>query len=197
MNPEQYQFIKQILEKVYDIEANKQLPFIEESCQSRPELIPIIVEMLEIGQSEQAKKLDKPAIHNHITNIGLHNVKNDEILPKGTSINDYIIIEQIGSGGMGNVYSAKQSFPAERTVAIKLLKSIPDFRFFESESHMLAQLNYPNIATLYEVDKTPDGQYFIAMEYIDGDNILKWCDTQNLDVNSRIKLFQQLCSGIS
>ena len=197
MNPEQYQFIKQILEKVYNIEANNQLSFIEKACQSRTELIPIIVEMLEIGQSEQAKKLDQPAIHNHITNIGLHNVKNEEILPKGTSINDYIIIEQIGSGGMGNVYSAKQSFPAERIVAIKLLKSIPNFQFFESESHILAQLNHPNIATLYEVDKTPDGQYFIVMEYIDGYDIIKWSDNHKLDLNSRIKLFQQLCSGIS
>lgn len=197
MNPEQYQFIKKILNEVYELDREEQKSHIETSCQSCPELIPTLMQMLELADSEQSRKMEKPVIEDHVISNYPDQNKEEGVLPAGTQINHYVIIEQIGAGGMGNVYSAQQKYPAERKVAIKLLKLKPNQQFLISETQILAQLNHPNIATLYEIGKTEDEQYFIAMELIEGEDILIWCNERKYNIKTRIGLFQQLCLGIS
>ncbi len=92
----------------------------------------------------------------------------------GAKISHYEIIEQIGQGGMGIVYKAKDT-KLDRFVALKFLtknvgSSESDRQRFMIEAKAAATLNHPNICTIYDVSEF-EGQLFIAMEFIDGETL--------------------------
>ncbi len=123
----------------------------------------------------------------------------DDKLPK---INGYRILETLGKGGMGIVYLAEQEKPITRLVAIKLINVSQDHdgeirKRFESEIQALGIINHPNIANVYEVGKTNNGQNFVAMEYVPGFMITRFADEKKLDINARVKLFMQVCDAIT
>jgi serine/threonine protein kinase len=93
----------------------------------------------------------------------------------GNTVSHYKIVEQIGEGGMGIVYKAEDT-KLGRTVALKFLQNKglgdKDQRDrFVREARTVATLNHPNICTVHEIDES-DGDIFIAMEYVDGTNLL-------------------------
>ncbi len=84
----------------------------------------------------------------------------------------YVLSECIGSGAMGAVYRA-DDLDLGRIVALKFLRTEmlhgqENERRFEREGGVLAQLNHPSIATIYDRKRTDDGQAYIVMEYVDG-----------------------------
>ena len=92
----------------------------------------------------------------------------------GTKILQYEIVEQLGEGGMGVVYKAKDT-KLDRFVALKFLtknigSSDSDRQRFMQEAKAAATLNHPNICTIYDVVEH-EGQLFIAMEFIDGETL--------------------------
>ncbi len=91
----------------------------------------------------------------------------------GKRIGAYVIIREIGQGGMGTVYlAARADGYFEKQVAIKLLKrgvaNEEVLRRFRSEREVLARLDHPNIARLIDAGTTDDGLPYFVMEYIDG-----------------------------
>jgi len=89
----------------------------------------------------------------------------------GQTLGHYRILEEVGSGGMGVVYRARDD-QLERDVALKVLPSgtLSDDgsrRQFRKEARALAKLSHPNIETIYEFD-TQDGIDFLVMEYLPG-----------------------------
>src|SRR5581483_5614324 len=83
-------------------------------------------------------------------------------LAPGTLLGRYAILNLIGTGGMGEVYKARDT-RLNRTVAIKVSKDRFSDRF-EREARIIASLNHPHICSLYDV-----GPDYLVMEYIDGD----------------------------
>jgi len=196
-----YQFIKNILLDVQDLNKEEQMAYVKKACSEKPEMISQLLNMLNLGDSEIAQEMEKPAILEHMPEVDTQpssvEPALDKLLSAGTVLSHYKIIEKIGAGGMGNVYSAQQKHPAERQVALKLLKKTPNQISIINETKILARLNHPNIATLFEIDKTKEDHYFIAMELIKGEDILSWCRNKKYSNLHVIKLFQQLCSGIT
>lgn len=95
-------------------------------------------------------------------------------LQTGTKLGPYEILAALGSGGMGEVYRAKDT-RLNRTVAIKVLpshlSSNPDLRQrFEREARTVSSLNHPHICTLHDIGHQ-DGIDFIVMEYIEGETL--------------------------
>ncbi len=115
-------------------------------------------------------------------------------------ISGYRFIRKIGEGGMGVVYLAEQLEPINRKVALKLLRTTQfdqqAAERFESERRFMATLHHPNIASVYAAGSTANSQPFVAMEWIDGISITRYCDDHQLPIRARLKLFQKICDGV-
>ncbi len=125
----------------------------------------------------------------------------DETPMVGRQVGIYRIVRELGRGGMGAVYLAERNDKKfEQRVALKLLKSEMNSaelrRHFEQEREILASLNHPNIALLLDAGTTEDNTPFIAMEYIDGLPIDKYCDENGYGVRQRTELFRTVCSAV-
>jgi WD40 repeat protein len=87
------------------------------------------------------------------------------------SLEGYTLLRQIGRGGFGVVYLARQTFP-ERVVAVKLLHAgatdAAQAERFEREASMLARLDHGNVVRVLAGGKSADGRLFLALEYVDG-----------------------------
>lgn len=118
----------------------------------------------------------------------------------GERINDrYRIEQQIGSGGMANVYRAHDEI-LNRTVAIKVLRS--EFshneqfiRRFEREAHAATSLNHPNIVAIYDVGDERD-IYYIVMEYVDGMTLKQYLQEEYISVDEALRIMGQICDAI-
>ena len=125
------------------------------------------------------------------------------ILPLSVSseiIGNYRILQNLGVGGMGEVYEAEQIKPIKRRVALKIIKWGMDTKQvvarFESERQALALMNHPNIAKVFEAGATEQGRPYFAMEYVKGISINEYCDKHKLSTSERLELFIQACEGI-
>lgn len=119
----------------------------------------------------------------------------------GRKIGQFQIVEELGVGGMGTVYKAKDT-RLNRYVAIKalhphVLRDSQAYRRFKNEAQISAQLSNPNVATLYDFIKEKEQSYLI-MEYIDGVTIEDRLKSEGaLSVGETIKLAKQILSGLS
>ena len=113
----------------------------------------------------------------------------------------YRLDRRIGRGGMGDVWLASRADGQfEQRVAIKLVRSglCAELLFtrFQQERRFLARLNHPNIARLIDGGVSSDGRPYLAMEYVEGEPILDFCEHRHLDLGARIHLFRQLCGAV-
>jgi eukaryotic-like serine/threonine-protein kinase len=185
-NPD-WQKIKEVFNQTLDLPQDKRETFLANLDTS------IRNEVLElIKSSEQAENfINEPAAVDF--NFG-------QELAVGTVIDNYRIIKSIGFGGMGAVYLAERTDLGQK-VAVKLIKRGMDTREvlkrFNLERQILSRLNHPNIAGLLDAGSTEDGLPYFVMEYIEGETIIKFCDSHQFDINERLELFQKACSAIS
>ncbi len=118
----------------------------------------------------------------------------------GTRIGPYQLVRQLGEGGMGVVYQARQLEPIRRDVALKVIKPGMDSRQviarFESERQALALMDHPNIARVFDAGATPAGLPYFVMELVDGVPITRYCDSKRLTIRQRIELFIPVCQAI-
>jgi len=102
---------------------------------------------------------------------------------------------------MGNVYRAKRIEGGfDQTVALKLIKygmgNAEAIRRFESERSILARLQHPNIARLTDGGLTDKGRPWFAMEYVEGETLLSYCDRLDLPVKQRLGLFLDVTEAV-
>jgi serine/threonine protein kinase/tetratricopeptide (TPR) repeat protein len=115
-------------------------------------------------------------------------------------IGPYLILEPLGEGGMGVVYLAEQQEPLRRRVALKLMKRVMNsdsvLARFQSERQVLAMMNHPGVARVFDAGETADGRPYFVMEYVQGTPITAYCDRHQLSVAARLSLFVQVCEAI-
>ena len=119
----------------------------------------------------------------------------------GTEIDRWQLLERIGSGGMGVVFLAERTDGnLEQRAALKIIKRGMDtdhvVQRFRQERQILAKLEHPNIARVYDGGVTVDGRPYFVMEHVDGLPITTYCDTNKLGIEQRLKLFQRVCDAV-
>ena len=125
----------------------------------------------------------------------------DSGITAGAKVAGYRLLRELGRGGMSTVWLA-QRIDAElkREVALKLPflhLPLPDLELrFARERDILAGLNHPNIARLYDAGVTADGQPFLVMEYVDGVPLTDFCNRQALTITQRLTLFGQVIDAV-
>jgi eukaryotic-like serine/threonine-protein kinase len=119
----------------------------------------------------------------------------------GRRIGSYKIVRQIGRGGMGSVFLAVRADDEyQMRVAIKLIKRGMDSDFivrrFRNERQILASLDHPYIGRLLDGGTTNDGLPYFVMEYVEGQALPYYADTQRLSIPERLRLFLKVCSAV-
>ncbi len=118
----------------------------------------------------------------------------------GTMIGAYRLVERIGEGGFGTVWSAQQTQPIVRQVAIKLIKPGMDTRQviarFEQERQSLARMDHPNIARVYDAGATESGRPYFVMELVRGEPILGYCNRRRIALRNRLALFAEIARAV-
>jgi cephalosporin-C deacetylase-like acetyl esterase len=121
-------------------------------------------------------------------------------LEAGTRLGPYEIVSPLGAGGMGEVYSARDT-RLDRTVAIKILpahlSSDPDLRArFEQEAKSISHLQHPNICVLYDVG-SQQGIDFMVMEFVAGKTLDKFVPPGGLPAELALKYSVQVADALS
>jgi serine/threonine-protein kinase len=120
----------------------------------------------------------------------------------GSMIGAFLLKEHLGQGAMGSVFRAERNDGQfNQTVALKLMKSVIHDdtlqQFFKEERQILAGLNHPHIARLYDGGFTDSGRPYFTMEYISGEPVTEYCFRRNLSIRKRIEIFLQICDAVS
>ena len=117
-----------------------------------------------------------------------------------TQIGPYQLTSPLGKGGMGEVWAARQEYPVERNVALKIIRTgaveATLVERFRAESRTLAIMSHPNIVRLYEVGETELGEPFFAMESISGEPIVEFCDSRKLSIRERLLLLLDVARAV-
>lgn len=135
--------------------------------------------------------------------VEIGSVRNDEDEGyPGQQIDDYVLIENIGSGGMGNVFLAEHRGEGfSHKVAVKLIKRGMDtgavLKRFLLERQILASLEHPFIARMLDGGATTSGLPYFVMEYVSGQPINLYCDSHLLNIRSRLELFLKICDAVA
>ena len=119
----------------------------------------------------------------------------------GERLGAYELLRPLGAGGMGEVWLASRADGTfEREVALKIphLRNVPAQmkERFAHECRILATLETPNIARLYDAGVDAAGAPYIAMEYVQGQPLVAWCDARELDTPARIRLFIRVLDAV-
>jgi serine/threonine-protein kinase len=122
-------------------------------------------------------------------------------LQPGAPVGGYRLIRELGQGGMGCVWLAERTDGRlKRQVALKFPYPGPYQRQLAErlgrERDILARLEHPNIARLYDADVTSLGQPFLVLEYVDGIPINDYCDRGRLGIRARMVLFLQVLGAL-
>ncbi|MCB0751948.1 MAG: protein kinase, partial [Ignavibacteriae bacterium] len=177
--------VEELFSKALDIDKKERLEFLKKYCENDTNLFNDVLSLLNEDE-EIHPLLDKKA--SEIINI------DEKLNFVGQQIGNYKLLEEIASGGMGTVFLAERCDGIfEQKVALKIIKpglsTIPIIRRFQHERQILANLQHPNIARLFDGGVTEDRRPFFTMEYVDGIPIDEYCDKNKLTINERLNLF--------
>jgi serine/threonine protein kinase len=171
MNPDEWRQIKEVLEHLTSMNAEEKRLFLDQRFGDNPELRAVVERMLNAETNAPSSFLQSPASIGLTTEISSLHLTT---LPAGTRLGPYEIQALLGSGGMGEVYRARDT-RLERTVAVKILPRHLSFdserrQRFEREARAISALNHPHICTLYDVG-SQSGIEYLVMEHLEGETL--------------------------
>lgn len=177
----------------------KQLPeaerktYLAEACAGEKDLLKEVKSLLE--------QMDSNWLQQPLVEVKSSFVFSDDESVADARIGSYRLIRVIASGGMGQVFLAvRDDDQFEQFVALKVLRkgllSQKAFARFIEERQILASLNHPNIACLYDGGTTEDGIPWFAMEYVEGQSVTDYCRMLGLTVAEKNNLFLKVCSAV-
>jgi serine/threonine protein kinase/WD40 repeat protein len=197
LEPARWERVKAIFQEAFEREPSHQGAVLDAACRGDAELREAVERLLR-AHADVAGPLDAPPA----IDVDPMESDNGRALPLAPSrIGPYRIVRELGRGGMGTVYLAERDEPGLRkTVAVKVVRRGMDSAFvvsrFRTERQILAALEHPGIARLYDGGTTDDGLPYFVMEYVDGEDLLRYCDGRRLPIATRLQLFVRVCEAV-
>jgi serine/threonine protein kinase len=197
MTPERWQKIKDVLATVLDLAPDERAGYLAKSCAGDDLLRHDVEVLLQREQKSNADFLSQTSLAETVA-VLLPEEENPWI---GRRVGAYQIVEQIGIGGMGEVYRAYRADDQYRKeVALKVVRAGQDSGLvlsrFKNERQILAGLEHSNIARLLDGGTIDDGLPYFVMELIEGQTLNEYCNFRKLTTTERLKLFLQVCSAV-
>ena len=186
--PQLWQKVKEIVGSALERPAAERAAYVDQACSEDHELRKEVESLISAypdsdGLSEAPWRVEAPNI---------------EVEPQ--IIGPYRLVNELGIGGMGQVWLADQMEPVKRRVALKLIKAgmydASTVQRFKAERQSLAIMDHPAIAKVLDAGTTPVGQPYLVMEYVDGLPITDYCDSKKLSIRERLELFIRVCEGV-
>lgn len=194
MTPEQWLELQQNFDQALDLPEQRRDDFIKQQYQGNLALAKQLSQMLLYADNDTSvvTQLVIDSAKLNLTNIDL----------TGTTLGPFTIDKLIGSGGMGQVYQARRTDGTfEQEVAIKTIKTpllSQDINLkFQTERQILAQLQHPNIARVFDGGCYQENQLYLVMELIKGQSLSEYCRTAQLNDSDKFAIFFKVCAAVS
>jgi hypothetical protein len=190
---ENWELVQNLFVQASDLRPEEQARFLDSACAADPELRREVESLLAhdcIGDQRIAEALEGTA----------HSLVESGTVKPGTKIGEYEVQGLIGSGGMGEVYQARDARLA-RDVAIKVLPAFQTnvparLQRFEQEARAAAALNHPNILAVYQMG-FHHGMPYMVSELLDGSNLRELMKAGPLPWRSAIGYGVQIARGLA
>jgi serine/threonine protein kinase len=195
MKPERWQKVKRICEDALECEAGEREAFLATACAGDDQLRKEVDSFLSGGTGKDGF-IETPAFEMAAREMAKHEAAADL---SGESFLHYHIAEKIGTGGMGEVYRARDD-RLKRDVAIKVLPDIftndPErLRRFDREATLLASLNHPNVATIHAVEQAGTMR-FLVLELVQGETLTQRLTRGPLPLEEALEICRQVAEGL-
>ncbi len=183
---------KELLLATIDLPTLERDAYLEQACQGSSALKARVQELLRQVESQDSF-MAAPA-------LDLAATTSLDVFQRGTLIDRYRLMEQVGEGGMGVVFVAEQTEPVRRKVALKVIKPGMDSKAviarFEVERQALALMDHPNIARVLDGGTTAERLPYFVMELVRGLPITTYCDQAKATIAERLHLFIDVCCAV-
>jgi serine/threonine protein kinase/tetratricopeptide (TPR) repeat protein len=194
MTPERFQRLEALFDLVADLEPAEQPARLRQACGDDETLVDDALRLLAHERSAGRRLLETIAALAAVPPV-------EEPRVDGRRLGPYRVIRELGRGGMGIVFEAvRDDDTFQKRVAVKVVPTAAysdDFlERFRQERQVLARLEHPHIARLLDGGTTEEGVPFFAMEFVQGEPILRYVQTRHLSIEDRIGLFLQVCDAV-
>ncbi|MGA7538309.1 MAG: serine/threonine-protein kinase [Steroidobacteraceae bacterium] len=191
MDPERWRAVKAALAEAMALGEPERAAYVQGLGMTDPALRAELESLLRADEEAGAAFLESPAAA----------VLESPSPHSGRRLGPYRLLEEIGAGGMGEVYRAVRADQEyEHEVAIKLVRAGADTQLIaprlRAERQILAAFQHPNIARLLDGGTTEEGIPYLVMELIEGQPITDYCDRHRFGLEARLRLFLLVCAAV-
>ena len=198
MNPQRWQQISRIFNHAISLDGAARSAYVKEKCGADDDLKAEVERLIESHQSAENRDFIGGLA---VEDLAEQFTEGEEkhALHKGQQFGSYLILDHLGSGGMGDVYLANDS-RLDRTVALKILAADVSadqrrMQRFRQEAKVASSLNQPNILTIYEFGEV-DGLTYIAAEVVDGETLRDYLRNNRLKLSEILDISIQILAAL-
>ncbi|MGE0815549.1 MAG: tetratricopeptide repeat protein [Vicinamibacterales bacterium] len=189
--------VGELVERALELPETDRVRWLEAQCGADPARLASARRVLAAAQRVGAF-LDRPAVE--LASDLMQAAASGPTHPPGYTVGAYRLIQPIGRGGMADVYlAARADDEFTREVAVKIVREGLGgdlLHRFRVERQVLATVDHPHIARLFDGGVTDDGRPYLVMEFVQGQPIDRHADARRLTVDLRLALFLQVCDAV-
>jgi serine/threonine protein kinase/WD40 repeat protein len=194
------QEIRRVFDLALDASPQEREGIVRSHCKDDEQVARSVLDLLALHDTQFTSELDTPVAvldRSTVTN-SLRWTQPRLDAPIDTASIPCHLERRIGEGAHGVVYLGRQSEP-DRHVAVKVLRggsSAGVLKRFRHEYQTMAQLRHPGIATVFSAGESESGSAYFVMEYVEGEQLIKYANTHKFDLDQRLELFLQVCDVV-
>lgn len=198
MDPARWQLAEDLFFQALGVPRGQRTAWLAEQVHGDEELLQQVRSMLD-ADSAAAERLQNLMVS---ARQQLDDTADPGVVRSGQRLGNYLLVREIGRGGMGTVYQAiRADGEFHQTVAVKVMHSAAqspeNLQRFRQERHILARLDHPHIARIFDGGTTPEGWPYFVMELVDGIPITAYCAQKQLSRADMLTLFLQICDSVA